>query len=139
MDMKTAVLVMNLGTPDDTRTISVRRYLREFLGDGRVVDVNAILRYILVNLIIAPIRGFKSAALYKDVWTENGSLLKYHLNELVKKLQDRYVEEVNVCGEMRYQNPSLPHVLAKIDPSLNSNDYWVDAVKEIIDKNRLYK
>ena len=139
MDMKTAILVNNLGTPDDTRTISVRRYLREFLGDGRVVDVNAILRYILVNLIIAPIRGFKSAALYKDVWTENGSLLKYHLNELVKKLQDRDVEDVDVYGGMRYQNPSLPHVLAKIDPSLNSNDYWVDAVKEIIDKNRLYK
>ena len=50
MGMKTAVLVNNLGTPDDTRTISVQRYLREFLGDGRVVDVNAILRYILVSI-----------------------------------------------------------------------------------------
>ncbi len=137
--MKTAVLAMNLGITDDTRTISFRRYLRDFLGDGRVVDVKAILRYILANLIIVSIRGFKSAAFYNDVWTENGSPLKYHLNELVKKLQDRFGEDVNFYGEMRYQNPSLPHVLAKIDPSLNSNDYWVGAVKEIIDKNRLYK
>ena len=84
MDMKTAVLAMNLGITDDTRTISFRRYLRDFLGDGRVVDVKAILRYILANLIIVSIRGFKSAAFYNDVWTENGSPLKYHLNELVK-------------------------------------------------------
>ena len=58
--MKTAILVINIGTPADTQTISVRRCLREFLGYGRVLDNNAILKYILINLISAPIRSFKS-------------------------------------------------------------------------------
>ena len=58
--MKTAILVINIGPPADTQTISVRRWLREFLGYGRVLDNNAILKYILINLISAPIRSFKS-------------------------------------------------------------------------------
>jgi ferrochelatase len=93
MDMKTAVLVTNLGAKDGTRTISYRRYLSGFLGDGIFVDVYAILRYILVNLRIALKRGFRSATFYNDVWTGNGSPLKYHLNELVEKLEDRYGDD----------------------------------------------
>ena len=113
--MKTAILLINLGTPDAPKTGPVRKYLREFLFDGRVIDINPIVRYFLVNGIIAPVRAPKSAKIYQEVWTENGSPLKYHLNELVKKLQDRYGEDVDVYGAMRYQNPSLPHVLAKIE------------------------
>ena len=65
--MKTAILIINLGTPDAPDTAPVRRYLREFLGDGRVIDINPVGRYVLVNGIIAPFRTPKSAKAYKDV------------------------------------------------------------------------
>ncbi|MBC7412924.1 MAG: ferrochelatase, partial [Bacteroidia bacterium] len=67
---KTGVLLINLGTPKSPSTGDVRRYLREFLDDERVIDVPYILRKILVHGIIAPFRAPKSAKLYKEVWTD---------------------------------------------------------------------
>lgn len=114
--MKTAILLINLGTPDSPETAPVRKYLKEFLGDGRVIDINPVGRYFLVNGIIAPLRAPKSAKLYKELWTDEGSPLKYHLNKLTQKLQNRYQgEEVEVYQAMRYQNPGLPEVLQKIE------------------------
>ena len=113
--MKPVVLGMNFDTTHEIRTISVRRCLRDLLVDGIVVYVNAIFRKILLNLIITSIRVFNIAEFYNGVWTKNGSPLRYHFNELVKKLQDIYFKDVDDCGDMRYRNPSLNHILAKIE------------------------
>ena len=66
---KTGILLLNLGTPDDPSTGSVRRYLKQFLLDGRVIDINPVLRNILVRGIIAPFRARPSGKLYKELWT----------------------------------------------------------------------
>ena len=70
LPMKTCILIVNLGTPDAPTPGAVGRYLREFLGDGRVIDFPWLPRKILVNGIIAPIRRFKSAREYNKVWTD---------------------------------------------------------------------
>ena len=76
--MRKALLIINLGTPDSPSVTDVRKYLREFLMDEYVIDLPYITRWILVNLIIAPLRGPKSAAIYQQLWTENGSPLLYY-------------------------------------------------------------
>ena len=115
---KTGVLLVNLGTPDSPSVKNVRKYLREFLMDGRVIDYPAIFRWPLVNLIIAPFRGPKSAKIYQELWTENGSPLKYYgmLNE--QELQERLGPDFIVKLAMRYQNPSIEEGLS----FLRSND-----------------
>ena len=66
-------LLINLGTPDSPRVPDVRRYLREFLSDPRVVDVNALLRWLFLNFVILPRRPAQSAAAYRLIWTERRS------------------------------------------------------------------
>ena len=104
---KTGVLIVNLGTPDSPSVPDVRKYLREFLMDGRVIDVPYLLRFVLVNGIIAPFRAPKSAKVYKELWDEEGSPLKYYgvivERELQKSLGDEYVVKL----AMRYQSPSI--------------------------------
>ena len=68
--LKKGILLVNLGTPDSTATSDVRKYLREFLSDGRVIDIPSLPRWLLVNLIIAPFRSPKSAKEYKNVWED---------------------------------------------------------------------
>ena len=107
---------MNLGTPDNPSPSAVGRYLREFLGDARVIDIPYIARKILVNGIIAPTRKYKSSAEYKKVWTEKGSPLLLYTEELLEKLKVRFEgEEVSVEMAMRYQSPSMDGVLAKME------------------------
>ena len=72
---KTAVVLINLGTPDSPSTSDVRKYLFQFLNDKRVIDIPWLLRKILVNLIIVPFRAPKSARLYQKLWTKDGSPL----------------------------------------------------------------
>lgn len=104
-----------MGTPDAPTPGAVGRYLREFLGDGRVIDIPYIPRKILVNGIIAPTRKFKSSAEYKKVWTEKGSPLLLYTEELLEKLKARFEgEDVTVEMAMRYQSPSMDDVLAKM-------------------------
>ncbi|TAE72167.1 MAG: ferrochelatase [Bacteroidetes bacterium] len=104
---KIGVLLVNLGTPDSPNTPDVRKYLREFLMDKRVVDVPFALRWALVNLIIAPFRAPKSAKIYKEVWTEKGSPLKVYGYEIKKLLQEALGENFVVELGMRYQSPSI--------------------------------
>ena len=101
------VLIVNLGTPDSTQTKDVRKYLREFLMDWRVIDIPAISRWLLVNCIIAPFRAPKSAKIYKEVWTDKGSPLLYIGKELKEKLQEQLGADYLVSFGMRYQNPSV--------------------------------
>lgn len=109
--LKTGVIIVNLGTPDSPSVPDVRKYLREFLMDGRVIDVPYILRWILVNLIIAPFRAPKSSKTYKKLWQERGSPLKFYGQDIEKMLQERLGAQYIVKLAMRYQNPSLSSVL----------------------------
>jgi ferrochelatase len=112
--MKKAVLLINLGTPDSPQTPKVRTYLTQFLNDRRVIDINAIGRFILVNLIIVPFRSFKSAKLYQHIWTEQGSPLLIHTKALQQKLQEKLGAEVIVEMGMRYQKPSIAAALERL-------------------------
>lgn len=105
------ILLVNLGTPDSSSTADVRKYLREFLSDPRVVDINPIGRYILVNAIIAPFRSPKSAATYRKVWMEKGSPLMVYGQELKEKLQESLGNDFRVGLAMRYQSPSIESIL----------------------------
>ncbi|AQG80172.1 ferrochelatase [Spirosoma montaniterrae] len=104
---KTGVLLVNLGTPDSPSVSDVRKYLREFLMDGRVIDIPFIPRFLLVNGIIAPFRAPKSAKTYKEVWTENGSPLKYYGEVNERQLQQALGHAYVVRLAMRYQSPSI--------------------------------
>jgi ferrochelatase len=86
---KTAVVLVQLGTPDSPKVSDVRRYLSEFLNDPRVIDIPWLLRKMLVNLIIVPFRAPKSAKIYKELWDmSNGiSPLMTHTKNLQKKLE----------------------------------------------------
>jgi len=105
---------VNLGTPDSPSVSDVRRYLDEFLMDGRVIDIKPIPRNLLVRGAIVPFRAPQSAKIYKEIWTEAGSpLLLYGLQnkeQLQKKLGDDYV----VALGMRYKNPSIQSALDEL-------------------------
>ena len=107
-------MLVNVGTPDDPSIASVRRYLSEFLNDPKVIDLS---RKLLVNLIIVPFRAPRSAKKYRWLWTEEGSPLLHHMNELVKKLQERAGERADVFGAMRYGNPSLAELADELEQS----------------------
>ncbi len=108
---QTAVLLINLGTPDSSSVSDVRKYLREFLMDGRVIDIPFWRRWLLVNLIIAPFRAPQSAKGYHEVWTKEGSPLKVYSEKIVTLLQQALGKDYNVVLGMRYQNPSIKEAL----------------------------
>ncbi len=108
---KKGVLLVNLGTPDQPDTPNVRKYLREFLMDGRVIDIPFVFRWLLVNLIIAPFRSPKSAAEYQKLWDERGSPLKYYAEDVRDLLQKELPADYVVALGMRYQNPSIASAL----------------------------
>jgi protoporphyrin/coproporphyrin ferrochelatase len=111
---KQAILLINLGTPDSPSVGKVGKYLAQFLNDKRVIDVNPILRFILVNLIIVPTRSFKSSKLYKHIWTEEGSPLLINSIALKDKLQQQVGDGYTVELAMRYQSPSIKTALENI-------------------------
>lgn len=104
---KTGVLIVNLGTPDSPNTPDVRKYLREFLMDGRVIDIPYPSRWMLINLIIAPFRAPKSSKVYKELWTEEGSPLKTYGYAVEGMLQEALGRDYVVKLAMRYQSPSI--------------------------------
>ncbi len=103
---KTAVVLLNVGTPDAPTTGAVRRFLREFLSDARVLDIPALGRWLLLHLVILPLRPRRSAAQYRKVWTDEGSPLLVHARALARGLQAR-LPDVTVITAMRYGNPSM--------------------------------
>ncbi len=114
MKNKTAVLLINLGTPDSPSVSDVRSYLSQFLNDPRVIDIPWLFRKILVNLIIVPFRAPKSAKVYQQLWTENGSPLLFHSEKARDLLQEQLGDTHDVYLAMRYKNPSIPDVLEQI-------------------------
>lgn len=112
MKKKTAVILVNLGTPDSPSVKDVRKYLKQFLLDGRVIDYPWLPRQLLVRGLIAPFRASSSAKLYKRLWTNEGSPLKTYGLSVAQKLNEMLDAEVMLA--MRYQSPSIPDVLAKV-------------------------
>lgn len=113
----TAVLLINLGTPDDPSVKAVRRYLSQFLNDKKVIDLPWLFRKILVNFIIVPFRSSKSAKLYRQLWTDQGSPLLVNTTELCNKVQQELGDKATVFMAMRYQNPSIRKALESIRES----------------------
>ena len=115
---KKGVLLVNLGTPDSPSTADVRKYLDEFLMDGRVIDVNPVLRAALVKGVIVPFRGPKSAKLYKEIWSkETGSPLMYYSLKQFELLKQALSDDYHVELAMRYQSPSIESALNKLKDS----------------------
>ena len=110
----TAVLLINLGTPDSTSVSDVRSYLSQFLNDARVIDLPWMIRKFLVNVIIVPFRAPKSAAIYRKLWTDDGSPLLFFGNRVRDLLQKNLPEGYQVFLAMRYKNPSIAEALRKI-------------------------
>ncbi|ORM39237.1 ferrochelatase [Francisella endosymbiont of Ornithodoros moubata] len=105
---KQAILLLNLGTPDNYEAKSIKRYLREFLSDRRVIEANPILWKLILNLFILPIRSKKNVHTYEAVWDKqhNKSPLLFYTENLAKKLDARLDSYIVDCA-MRYGNPSI--------------------------------
>jgi ferrochelatase len=103
--MSKGVLLVNLGSPDSTSLDDVRKYLREFLMDARVLDTAWPIRFCVVNFAILPSRSKESAHAYEKVWTPEGSPLVVTSKHVQAKLQNRVSVPVELA--MRYQNPSV--------------------------------
>jgi ferrochelatase len=106
------VLLAQLGTPASPSTRDVRRYLREFLSDPRVIDLPGPARWLLVNGVIAPFRAPKSARAYRAIWQPEGSPLRIHTEALAAALQARLGSRARVALGMRYGKPSLSDALS---------------------------
>ena len=107
---KTGVLIVNLGTPDSTSWFDIRRYLKEFLSDRRVIEINPVVWQIILNLFILTFRPSKTAHAYKKIWRvkDNESPLLYYTRNQSNKLHDKIGnEKIIVDFAMRYGNPSI--------------------------------
>lgn len=107
------VLLVNLGTPDAPRAPEVRRYLREFLSDPRVLDISPLGRWLLLNLIILPRRPARSAEAYRKIWTAQGSPLLTHSRDLCERVRAA-LPGLEVELAMRYGRPSIRAGLAAL-------------------------
>ena len=109
-----ALLLVNLGTPNTPSYWSVYKFLNQFLMDKRVLDYPFILRFILVNFIICPLRSFSSSKIYKKLWhPETGSPLLHNTKLLTAKIKE-LLPDYDVDYAMRYQNPSIEKTLNKL-------------------------
>ena len=108
-----AVLLVNLGSPDSPSVADVRRYLREFLSDDRVIDAPKLIQQFVLNCFILPKRPKQSAEAYSSIWTDEGSPLIVTSKNLQKLLQERF-DDVHVELAMRYGNPSIPNAIANL-------------------------
>ncbi len=114
---KTGILIVNLGTPNSTSWLDIRKYLKEFLSDRRVIEVNPILWQIILNLFILNLRPSKTAKAYKEIWMkeENMSPLRYYTINQAKKLSKKILnEKVIVDYAMRYGDPSIKSKIEKL-------------------------
>ena len=114
---KTGILLINLGTPDSTSWWDIRKYLKEFLSDKRVIEVNPIIWQVILNLFILTFRPSKTAHAYKQIWFRetDESPLRYFTRNQAEKLEKKVGSE-NILVEfaMRYGNPSIKSKLHKL-------------------------
>ncbi len=107
---KTGVLIINLGTPNSTSWLDIRRYLKEFLSDRRVIEVNPIIWKIILNVFILTFRPSKTAKAYKEIWMNdiNMSPLRYYTKQQAEKLSQKLNSaDIVVDYAMRYGDPSI--------------------------------
>ncbi|MFL2853033.1 MAG: ferrochelatase [Candidatus Pelagibacter sp.] len=117
---KTGVLLINLGTPDSTSWWDIRKYLKEFLSDRRVIEVNPLIWQIILNFFILTFRPSKTSHAYKKIWRKesNESPLLYFTRNQANKLKDKIgSEKIIVDFAMRYGNPSIKSRLDKLQKS----------------------
>ncbi len=114
MSKQTGVLLVNLGTPDSQKPEDVKKYLIQFLTDGRVIDIPWLKRQFLVRRIIVPRRYRESASNYARIWTEEGSPLLIYGNRVKALLQQSLGDDFQVELGMRYQNPSIESALLSL-------------------------
>ena len=103
---KTGVLLINLGTPDSTKWLDIRKYLKEFLSDRRVIEINPILWQIILNVFILNLRPSKTAKAYKEIWMEEENispLLYYTIKQTEKVSASNIKRKFNsrFCNEIR--------------------------------------
>lgn len=108
------ILVVNLGTPDAPTPQAVRRYLKQFLSDRRVVEIPSLIWQPILRGIILNTRPKKSAANYAKVWMEEGSPLAVYTERQAKALQSRFGETVDCRYAMRYGSPAIADILAQM-------------------------
>jgi len=114
MPERTAVLLVQLGTPDAPETSAVRRYLREFLSDPRVVEIPRLVWALILNGIILNVRPARSAEKYATIWTEQGSPLALHTANQAQRLSQALEargHSIEVAWAMRYGRPSISQVM----------------------------
>ena len=114
---KTGVLLINLGTPDSTSWWDIRKYLKEFLSDRRVIEVNPLIWKIILNLFILTFRPSKTAKAYKEIWMkeENKSPLRYFTEMQTKKLSEKIEnKDLIIDFAMRYGNPTIKSKINKM-------------------------
>ena len=114
---KIGVLLINLGTPDSTGWWDIRKYLKEFLSDKRVIEVNPFLWQIILNLFILTFRPSKTAKAYKEIWMNdiNKSPLRFFTEMQTKKLNEKLRDENLIIDfAMRYGNPSIKSKIKKM-------------------------
>ena len=114
---KTGALIINLGTPDSTKWLDIRKYLKEFLSDRRVIEVNPIIWQLILNVFILNLRPSKTAKAYKEIWMkeENMSPLLYYTKKQAEKLSKSISNENLIIDfAMRYGNPSIKSKIIKL-------------------------
>jgi ferrochelatase len=123
-----ALVIVNLGTPEACTPGAVRKFLGQFLSDPRVVEIPRPIWWLILNLFILPFRPKKVAEAYKVIWTERGSPLRYHTEDQVKKLQERF--------SRRYPDkvPSVRYAMTYGEPSIDSviNDLYASGHRRIV-------
>ena len=114
---KNGIVIINLGTPDSTSWWDIRRYLKEFLSDNRVIEINPIIWKVILNLFILNFRPSKTAKSYKEIWmkNENISPLRYYTQMQAKKLKEQFTDKnIIIDYAMRYGNPSINSVITQL-------------------------
>src|SRR3546814_186164 len=104
---RTGLLLVNLGTPDAPEPAAVKRYLKQFLSDPRVVEIPSIVWQPILRGVILNVRPKKSAHAYRQVWTDEGSPLAAITRAQAQALQAHMGDDLLVDWAMRYGNPSI--------------------------------
>ena len=107
---KVGVLITNLGSPGNPDTKNLKKYLKQFLSDKRVVDYNRFFWWLILNVIILNIRPKKSAKLYESIWTKEGSPLLVNMQGIINKLRKKN-KDIKILLGMRYGKPSIEDAL----------------------------
>ncbi len=114
---RTAILLVNLGTPDAPTPPAVRRFLKQFLSDPRVVEIPRLVWWLVLHLLILPLRARQSAAKYAQIWSEQGSPLLVHTERLASQLRGRFGalrQDYQVAVAMRYGKPDVAAMLDEL-------------------------